>query len=187
MPPDGSCDRPGGCSLKMPLVQPRRCGEEPNANAGGEQRGAARVADLQPKETFVRVTEASRVDIARGMAGPKVVFAVISRVDILPLGTIALRAMLGIEPACEGSAMLNVDKRRGMQTAAPVLRLASPDYSFDPEALAVLCAAYDKTVAIVGAYHSKDLCETVAQRVIEAAGTGERDPDRLCRAALRQR
>jgi hypothetical protein len=125
--------------------------------------------------------------MARGIAGPKVVFAVISRSDILPLGTIALRTMLGIEPVCEGSDMLNVDKRRGLQTAAPVLRLASPDYSFDPEDLAVLCAAYDRTIATLGAHQSKDLCETVAQRVIEAAGRGERDPDRLCRAALRQR
>ena len=114
-------------------------------------------------------------------------FAVISRADILPLGTIALRTMLGIEPVCEGSAMLNADKRRGSQTAAPVLRLASPDYSFDPEALAVLCAAYDRTIATLGAHQSKDLCETVAQRVIEAAGRGERDPDRLFRAALRLR
>jgi hypothetical protein len=51
---------------------------------------------------------------------------------------------------------------------------------FDPDAIAVLTAAYDKAVREqAGSPH-----ETIAKRIIELASEGERDPDRLCHGAL---
>ena len=51
---------------------------------------------------------------------------------------------------------------------------------FDPDALAVLTAAFEKAVREqAGSPH-----ETIAKRIIELAREGERDPDRLCHGAL---
>jgi hypothetical protein len=56
---------------------------------------------------------------------------------------------------------------------------------FDAEATAVLIAAYESAAAAIersGQPHS--LCEVAARRIIAMASRGERNPDRLCAAAL---
>ena len=73
--------------------------------------------------------------------------------------------------------------RRTARAAAPVLRLVSPDYCFDPEALAILCTAYDRVIASLGAGQPDADREMIATRLIEAAAKGQRDPDELYRAA----
>jgi hypothetical protein len=55
-----------------------------------------------------------------------------------------------------------------------------PGTVFDPDALAVLTAAYEKAVR----EQASSLHETIAKRIIELASEGERDPDRLCHGAL---
>ena len=55
-----------------------------------------------------------------------------------------------------------------------------PGTVFDPEALAVLTAAYEKA----DREQASSLHETIAKRIIELASEGERDPDRLCHGAL---
>ena len=55
-----------------------------------------------------------------------------------------------------------------------------PGTVFDPDALAVLTAAYEKAVrGQPGSPHA-----TIAERIIQLASEGERDPDRLCHGAL---
>jgi hypothetical protein len=57
---------------------------------------------------------------------------------------------------------------------------------FGPEAIAAMCEAFDaacKAVHHAGA-PSEALREVLAQRIIEAATSGERDPVRLRAAAL---
>ena len=51
---------------------------------------------------------------------------------------------------------------------------------FDPDALAVLTAAFEKAVQ----EQAGSLPETIAKRIIQLASEGERDPDRLCQGAL---
>ena len=58
--------------------------------------------------------------------------------------------------------------------------LSPPDTVFDPDALAVLTAAYEKAVR----EQRGSLHETIAKRIIQFASEGERDPDRLCQGAL---
>ena len=54
-----------------------------------------------------------------------------------------------------------------------------PGTVFDPDALAVLTAAYEKAVrGQAGSLH-----ETIAKRIIQLASAGESDPDRLCHGA----
>ena len=55
-----------------------------------------------------------------------------------------------------------------------------PGAVFDPDALVVLTAAYEKAVR----EHGGSLHETNAKRIIELASEGERGPDRLCHGAL---
>jgi hypothetical protein len=65
-----------------------------------------------------------------------------------------------------------------------VLRF-SRDHGFDAEATAVLIAAYERVVAAIeqsGQPHN--LCEVAARRIIAMASKGERNPNRLCAAAL---
>ena len=82
--------------------------------------------------------------------------------------------------------LLDADWRRHMPAATPVLRLVSPDYSFDPEALALLCTVYDRAITTLGGIQSEAVREIVAKQIIEAAARGQRDPEALCRAALRE-
>jgi hypothetical protein len=82
--------------------------------------------------------------------------------------------------------LLDADRRRHMHAAVPVLRLVSPDYSFDPEALALLCSVYDRAISRLGGIQSEAVRALVAKQIIEAAARGQRDPDALCQAALRE-
>lgn len=57
--------------------------------------------------------------------------------------------------------------------------------SFDPEMIELMARAYEKARKSL---HDKGqpsvVQEVIATRIIAAARTGERDPDRLCRTAL---
>jgi hypothetical protein len=56
---------------------------------------------------------------------------------------------------------------------------------FDPETLAVLDEAFDAAVeALDDMGQSKMVLKILAQRIIDAASRGERDPVRLVKAAL---
>jgi hypothetical protein len=59
------------------------------------------------------------------------------------------------------------------------------DRAFDAETTALICQAFDK---VCRALHDRgqpdSVREVIAKRVIEIAGRGERDPDKMCEAAL---
>ena len=57
--------------------------------------------------------------------------------------------------------------------------------AFDTEAVAILCAAFDKAKDSLHDSGQPALVEEViAQRIIACAKRGERNPDRLCEEAL---
>jgi hypothetical protein len=59
------------------------------------------------------------------------------------------------------------------------------DAAFDPEAIKVLDAAYEKARASLHDIGQPAIVlEVIARRIIQVAQTGERDPDRLCAQAL---
>lgn len=68
---------------------------------------------------------------------------------------------------------------------AQIVKFVPRDVAFGPEVIAILAAAFDKAIA---ALHDRGqqnlLCEVIAKRIIALALKGERDPDRLYRAAL---
>ena len=68
---------------------------------------------------------------------------------------------------------------------AQIIDFVRPDYAFDSEVTALVVAAYDP--AIFG-FHDKGqsaaVREIIAKRNIKLAAAGERDPDKLCDAAL---
>ena len=56
---------------------------------------------------------------------------------------------------------------------------------FDPETVAVMAAAYERARKSLHDKGQPDIVqEIIAKRIIAAAKTGERDPDRLCETAL---
>jgi hypothetical protein len=56
---------------------------------------------------------------------------------------------------------------------------------FDPEAIAAMSEAFDAALkALDDGGQPKIVLEVIAQRIIEAARRGERDPARLVKAAL---
>jgi len=66
-----------------------------------------------------------------------------------------------------------------------VLRFVPPDTNFDPETVAMLGAAFDKTIAALRDGRQPEIIrETIAKRIIALAAKGEHDPDRLCEATL---
>jgi hypothetical protein len=66
-----------------------------------------------------------------------------------------------------------------------VLQFSRRNQGFDAEATAVLIAAYESVVAAIErSGQSRNLCEVAARRIIAMASKGERNPDRLCAAAL---
>jgi hypothetical protein len=74
-------------------------------------------------------------------------------------------------------------RERGM---ADILQFVRSNTSFDPETLAILGAAFDRaTVNLHDTGQPAVVCEIMAGRIIAAAMTGERDPDRLCQIATR--
>jgi hypothetical protein len=65
------------------------------------------------------------------------------------------------------------------------MQFTRPENSFDPELIAALIAVYDRAVASLHDNGQPEIVrEAMAGRIIEAAKKGERDPDRLCKAAL---
>jgi hypothetical protein len=66
-----------------------------------------------------------------------------------------------------------------------VLQFSRRNQGFDAEATAVLIAAYENAVAAIArSGQPQNLCEVAARRIIAMASKGERNPDRLCAAAL---
>jgi hypothetical protein len=66
-----------------------------------------------------------------------------------------------------------------------VLQFLRHDRAFDCQTTTLLAAAYEKAVAgIEGRDNARILREIAARRIIASASRGERDPDRLCDAAL---
>jgi len=67
----------------------------------------------------------------------------------------------------------------------PAKMLQFSDRAFDAETTALICQAFDK---VCRALHDRgqpdSVREVIAKRVIEIAGRGERDPDKMCEAAL---
>jgi hypothetical protein len=59
-----------------------------------------------------------------------------------------------------------------------------PQVDFDPETTAALAIAYEKATNRFRGDHYTALREIIAKRIIAAAQTGERNPNRLCRSAL---
>ena len=66
-----------------------------------------------------------------------------------------------------------------------VLQFSRRDKTFDAETTAVLISAYEKaTAAIEKSGQPCIMHEVAARRIIAMASKGERNPDRLCAAAL---
>jgi hypothetical protein len=66
-----------------------------------------------------------------------------------------------------------------------VLHFCRRHQGFDAEATAALIRAYESAIAeIARSGQPQDLCEVAARRIIAMASTGERNPHRLCAAAL---
>ncbi len=66
-----------------------------------------------------------------------------------------------------------------------ILKFIPPDTNFDPETIAILGAAFDKTIESLHDGRQPDVVrEAIAKRIIALASKGERNPDRLCEMAL---
>jgi hypothetical protein len=66
-----------------------------------------------------------------------------------------------------------------------VLQFSRRNKGFDAAATAALIAAYESAVAAIArSGQPHNLCEVAARRIIAMASKGERNPDRLCAAAL---
>ena len=57
--------------------------------------------------------------------------------------------------------------------------------AFEPEVLKLLIQAYDAAVKRVGKGQPPLVLETMAKRIIEIAGSGERDPRKMLEHAVR--
>jgi hypothetical protein len=72
-----------------------------------------------------------------------------------------------------------------VECAVAIYRLLQRQ-AFDPEAVACLTAAYEAALKLLRITNTDDpITETIAQRIIEIAQTGVRDPAKLCAAALK--
>jgi hypothetical protein len=68
----------------------------------------------------------------------------------------------------------------------PILQFIRPFDVFDPATLTVLSEAYDEALVSLHDYGQPIVVrETIALRLFDLASKGERDPQRLCEAALR--
>ena len=66
---------------------------------------------------------------------------------------------------------------------AQVLQIS--DRAFDAEVTALICQAFDKTCrALHDTGQPDSVKEIIAKRIIDIAGRGERDPGKMCEAAL---
>ena len=76
-------------------------------------------------------------------------------------------------------------RRSSVPPKAKILTFIKPDTAFDPEAAAILGAAYDKAVAALRIGEQNEAVrDVIAKHVVALAAKGERDPDRLCDAVL---
>jgi hypothetical protein len=57
--------------------------------------------------------------------------------------------------------------------------------AFDPETIAALAQAYEAAVMLVGRDQPLLVLETIAKRILEIAGRGERDPKKMVEYAIR--
>jgi len=57
--------------------------------------------------------------------------------------------------------------------------------AFEPETIALLIQAYEAAVMLVGRDQPPLVLETIAKRILEIAGRGERDPRKLVEYAMR--
>ena len=57
--------------------------------------------------------------------------------------------------------------------------------AFDPETVRVLSQAYETAVRLVGKGQPPLVLEAIAKRIIESAGSGERDPQKMVDHAIR--
>jgi hypothetical protein len=74
---------------------------------------------------------------------------------------------------------------RRVAVLGQILKFVPPDTYFDPETTAVLGAAFDEALVALNDTGQPELVkEAMAKRIILLASKGERDPDRLCAAAL---
>lgn len=85
----------------------------------------------------------------------------------------------------KGKALEIWDGARRVAVLGQILKFVQPDTHFDPETTAVLGAAFDEALAALDDTGQPELVkEAIAKRIILLASKGERDPDRLCAAAL---
>jgi hypothetical protein len=74
----------------------------------------------------------------------------------------------------------------GAEAAMPIRSFIQPG-AFDPEEIAVISEAFEAACKELGNIGQPDVVrEVIAQRIIQAARLGERNPDRLREAALRK-
>jgi len=59
------------------------------------------------------------------------------------------------------------------------------DAAFEPEIIALLIQAYEAAAKRVGKGQPPLVMETLAKRIIEVAGSGERDPQKMVEYAVR--
>lgn len=68
---------------------------------------------------------------------------------------------------------------------AEILQFIRPDDAFDPEAVAILARAFVMAMASLHDNGQPEIVrEAIARQIIATAKKGERDPARLCAAAL---
>jgi hypothetical protein len=68
---------------------------------------------------------------------------------------------------------------------ARILEFIQHRNAFDPETIVLLSAAYEKALRNLHDEGQPQIVrEVIAKRIIELASKGERDPERLCQAAL---
>lgn len=70
---------------------------------------------------------------------------------------------------------------------ATILQFPLFHSSFGPETLSTLGEAYDRVLANMSEEELRNfVCELMAGRILAAAMKGERDPEQLCKVALRR-
>jgi hypothetical protein len=57
--------------------------------------------------------------------------------------------------------------------------------AFEPETIALLTQAYESAVALAGENQPPIVLETIAKHIVESAGRGERDPQKMIEFAVR--
>jgi len=71
-----------------------------------------------------------------------------------------------------------------VECAVAIYRLIQKS-AFSPEELERITSAYEKALVLLELDRNDPVTELVAKRIIEAAQTGENDPDRICDLALK--